>query len=68
MKKGIVIMALVALVVFGLSALTSGIARADTVKIAFIGAFTGPAFKMTKDAEQAAVLAVEKISWEKRWK
>ena len=51
------------LLVFGLLTLCSGLALAgETVKIGFVGAFTGPAFKMTKDAEQAAVLAVEEIN------
>jgi branched-chain amino acid transport system substrate-binding protein len=34
----------------------------ETVKIGFVGDFTGPAFKMTKDAEQAAILPIEKIN------
>lgn len=49
--------------IFGLLTLCSSLALAgETAKIGFVGAFTGPAFKMTKDAEQAAVLAVKEIN------
>lgn len=57
------IFTLTIVLVFGLLTLCSGLALAgETVKIGFVGAFTGPAFKMTKDAEQAAVLAIEEIN------
>lgn len=54
---------IVTVLVFGLLTLCSTAALAEeAVKIGFVGDFTGPAFKMTKDAEQAAILAVEEIN------
>jgi len=62
MKRRRIVITL-SLLAIGLVTLYSGLALAEeTAKIAFVGAFTGPAFKMTKDAEQAAVLAVEEIN------
>lgn len=40
----------------------AGSAAAETVKLGFIGDFNGPSFKMTKDAEQAARLAIDNIN------
>jgi len=42
--------------------LIAGPAAAETVKLGFIGDFNGPSFQMTKDAEQAARLALDKIN------
>ncbi|MEW6265799.1 MAG: ABC transporter substrate-binding protein [Thermodesulfobacteriota bacterium] len=60
-KKQALLIFLVGVTVLGLAA-SNVASAAETVKIGFIGAYVGPALKMSKDAEQAAVLAVEKVN------